>query len=174
MARVARSEDERLIIAYNIKKRRMQKYPASGKCAEDYGVPHSQWSPWESGKRTPDPKRLVSIAKFLGCNAKDLQTPPDNWPEEKKLMLAEQQRKRPNAAPARIGATSPGGKARPTEAADGGTAEYLHIVGLLTQALEEYHRGEIAPSAFMTKAKSVRDFINFTFHSQRTNAQTLE
>lgn len=174
MARVARSEDERLIIAYNIKKRRMKKYPASGKCAEDYGVPHSQWSPWESGKRTPDPKRLVSIAKFLGCGAKDLQTPPENWAEEKRLMLAEQRRKRPDAAFARIVAASPGGKTRPPEAADGGTAEYLHIVVLLTQALGEYHRGEIAPSAFMTKAKSVRDFITFTFHNQRANAQTPE
>lgn len=174
MARVARSEDERLIIAYNIKKRRMAKYSASGKCAEDYGVPHSQWSPWESGKRTPDPKRLESIARFLGCGAKDLQTSPENWAEEKRLMLTEQRRKRPNAASAESGAASSTGKRRAPKTAKDGTAEYLHIVALLTQALAEYHRGAIAPAVFMTKAKSVRDFVNFTFCGQLPKAPPSE
>ncbi len=56
-------------IARNIRHCRMHKYPGRGggkKCAESFGVSPQQWSPWESGKRTPDEFRLEQIAAFFG------------------------------------------------------------------------------------------------------------
>lgn len=46
----------------------MKKYPGRGggkKCAEAFKVSPQQWSPWESGKRTPDEIRLEQIATFF-------------------------------------------------------------------------------------------------------------
>lgn len=56
-------------IARNIRDCRLRKYPGRGggkKCAESFGVSPQQWSPWESGKRTPDELRLEQIAAFFG------------------------------------------------------------------------------------------------------------
>ncbi len=57
-------------IARNIRDCRMNKYPGRGggkRCAESFGVSPQQWSPWESGKRTPDELRLEQIANFFGA-----------------------------------------------------------------------------------------------------------
>lgn len=57
-------------IARNIRDCRMKKFPGRGggkKCAESFGVSPQQWSPWESGKRTPDELRLEQIAAFFGA-----------------------------------------------------------------------------------------------------------
>lgn len=56
-------------IARNIRECRMTKFPGRGggkRCAEAFGVSPQQWSPWESGKRTPDELRLEQIAAFFG------------------------------------------------------------------------------------------------------------
>ncbi len=56
-------------IARNIRDCRMNKFPGRGggkHCAESFGVSPQQWSPWESGKRTPDELRLEQIATFFG------------------------------------------------------------------------------------------------------------
>jgi transcriptional regulator with XRE-family HTH domain len=55
-------------ISRNIRECRMNKYPGRGggkRCAESFGVSPQQWSPWESGKRTPDELRLEQIATFF-------------------------------------------------------------------------------------------------------------
>ncbi len=55
-------------IARNIRECRVKKFPGRGggkKCAESFGVSPQQWSPWESGKRTPDELRLEQIASFF-------------------------------------------------------------------------------------------------------------
>ena len=55
-------------IARNIRDCRMNKFPGRGggkRCAESFGVSPQQWSPWESGKRTPDELRLEQIAIFF-------------------------------------------------------------------------------------------------------------
>ncbi len=55
-------------IAKNIRECRVKKFPGRGggkKCAESFGVSPQQWSPWESGKRTPDELRLEQIASFF-------------------------------------------------------------------------------------------------------------
>lgn len=59
----------REIIAWNIRDWRMKKYPGRGgakTCAEVFGVSPQQWSPLESGKRTPDEIRLRQLADFFG------------------------------------------------------------------------------------------------------------
>lgn len=56
-------------IARNIRYCRLHKFPGRGggkRCAESFGVSPQQWSPWESGKRTPDELRLEQIASFFG------------------------------------------------------------------------------------------------------------
>ncbi len=56
-------------IARNIRDCRLNKFPGRGggkRCAETFGVSPQQWSPWESGKRTPDELRLDQIATFFG------------------------------------------------------------------------------------------------------------
>ena len=56
-------------IARNIRDCRLNKFPGRGggkRCAESFGVSPQQWSPWESGKRTPDELRLEQIASFFG------------------------------------------------------------------------------------------------------------
>lgn len=56
-------------IARNIRDCRLRKFPGRGggkRCAESFGVSPQQWSPWESGKRTPDELRLEQIAAFFG------------------------------------------------------------------------------------------------------------
>ena len=56
-------------IARNIRDCRLHKFPGRGggkRCAESFGVSPQQWSPWESGKRTPDELRLEQIASFFG------------------------------------------------------------------------------------------------------------
>lgn len=55
-------------IARNIRDCRLTKFPGRGggkRCAESFGVSPQQWSPWESGKRTPDELRLEQIASFF-------------------------------------------------------------------------------------------------------------
>ena len=80
MGRLTREEKE--IIAYNISEQRKQKYPGHGggkKCAEEFGVPAQQWSPWESGSRTPDDSRLTQIADFFKITVTDLRQEPEGW-----------------------------------------------------------------------------------------------
>lgn len=64
------------VIARNIRSCRMRKFPGRGggkKCAEAFGVSPQQWSPWETGKRTPDELRLGQIAEFFGVSVEYLR-----------------------------------------------------------------------------------------------------
>lgn len=70
-------EHLRQTIAKNIRQCRLDKYPGRGggrKCAEEFGVSPQQWSPWESGKRTPDELRLEQIAVFFGTTVEWFRT----------------------------------------------------------------------------------------------------
>ena len=66
----------REIIGINIRTCRMEKYPGRGgasRCAKEIGVSLQQWSPWETGKRTPDEVRLRKIADFFGVTVEFLR-----------------------------------------------------------------------------------------------------
>ena len=163
MARVARSEEERLVIAYNIKKLRKKNYPTSGKCAEAFKVPHSQWSPWESGRRTPDPESLERIAKFFKRDAEALTTPPENWEEEKARFIEErdQASKSRKNAPAPI-LESPHQVAEESHEQD--TSDILAIMTMLTKVQSRYDKGEIPPDQFAAKMQSIRELVSYSYH----------
>lgn len=167
MARVTRSEDERLIIAYNIKTRRKNKYPTSGQCAKEYNVPHSQWSPWESGRRTPDPKRLESIAEFLGCKLDDLFVPPDNWEEEKKQFLV-------NRDGIKEEENKPEPKSEEKKVSEDATLDYLQIMSMLAKVQSKFDKGEIDPTIFYNKMQSIKEYVNFSYHSIMSEKQPSE
>lgn len=172
MARVARSEEERLIIAHNIKQRRKDNYPSSGKCAEAFGVPHSQWSPWESGRRTPDPERLEKIAAFFKCSPEDLRTPPENWREKKAQFIKERDKasKSKKNAPA-FEAEMPA--EAEADSGDDGTADYISIVTMLARVQSSYDRGEIIPEQFAAKMQSIREFVAYSYHGLMDGRQSV-
>ena len=73
-------------IAWNIRDCRQKKFPGHGgskRCAEAFGVAPQQWSPWESGKRTPDELRLAQLAEFFRVSVEYLRR--DNAPAQKPL-----------------------------------------------------------------------------------------
>lgn len=161
MARVARSEEERLIIAYNIRRLRVENYPSSGKCAEAFGVPHSQWSPWESAKRTPDPERLDKLAAFFKCTAKDMLTPPENWKEEKARFIKERAESR-KTRKENI-AIQEESVSEPKVDRDDGASDYISIVTMLAKVQSRYDKGEIPKELFNAKMQVIRELVSFAY-----------
>ena len=74
---MSRIPDElRRIIAENIHAERLKKFPGRGgcqKCAHALGVSPQQWSPWETGTRTPDEFHLQRIAEFFGVTVEHMR-----------------------------------------------------------------------------------------------------
>lgn len=76
-------------IAANIRAERKKKFPGRGgakRCAEAFGVLPQMWSPWETGKRTPQEYRMSELAKFFGCSVEELRSikkRPPQAPKEK-------------------------------------------------------------------------------------------
>lgn len=71
-------------IASNIKAARIAKYPGRGgakKVALELGVSQQQYSPWETGNRTPDELRLKSIAAYFGKSVEWFRTDHTNTTE---------------------------------------------------------------------------------------------
>ncbi len=88
-------QELRQIIAANIRAERQKQYPGCGggkKCAAALGVAHSQWSPWERGRRTPEDFRLRQIAEHFGVSVEYLRqdhSPPESKPESLSPALSE-------------------------------------------------------------------------------------
>ncbi|MDR3077771.1 MAG: helix-turn-helix domain-containing protein [Planctomycetota bacterium] len=73
------SREKRQAIADNIRRLRNGIYPGRGgatRCAADYGVPVTRWSPWENGSRTPGEERLKSIAAFFKVGVEEILAEP--------------------------------------------------------------------------------------------------
>ena len=156
---------QREIIAYNITQLRKEKYPGKGgsyKCADDFKVPQSQWSPWETGRRTPDDGRLERIAKFFGVTADDIRKEPDNWEEKRYEWLARKQgpRKKRNAAYPHDAEHPYSAHGKP----ESGISEedYMEVVRLLMKGQSKFDRGEIDPKLYAAKMQSVVNFVRFT------------
>lgn len=78
-------DDLRQIIADNIRKCRMKKFPGRGggkKCAEAFEVSPQQWSPWECGKRTPGEDKMKQIAEFFNVSVAFLRQDRRHLPDE--------------------------------------------------------------------------------------------
>ncbi len=173
MGRVARSEEDRLIIAYNIRKKRKERYASSGQCAAAFKVPHSQWSPWEAARRTPDPERLDKIASFFNCTANDLLTPPDNWHEEKARFLRERD-KSSKGKNKKNTILEPEPAAKPAsepDNRDSDATDYISIITMLAKVQSKYDKGEIPPEHFEAKMRSIREFVTFSYHGMMNDKQ---
>ena len=162
MGRLTRDEKE--IIAYNISEQRKRKYPGHGggkKCAKAFGVPAQQWSPWESGSRTPDDNRLVEIAKFFDVTVPDLRREPENWDKvlpgwmatkrkskrrEMEALAAPQPQIQPAAAPAASGVDN---------------NDMVAILKLLTASYGKVETGEMSAADYAAKMRQLLDFARF-------------
>ncbi len=101
-------DDLRQIIADNIRKCRIKKFPGRGggkKCAEAFKVSPQQWSPWERGNRTPDEDRMNQIAKFFGVTVAYLRQDRRNQPGGSPFL---QQSHTPHESPPSHGETNHG------------------------------------------------------------------
>ena len=159
------SQAQREIIAYNITQLRKEKYPGKGgsyKCADDFKVPQSQWSPWETGRRTPDDSRLEQIAKFFGVTVDDIRQEPDNWEEKRYEWLARKQgpRKKRNASFQRDDGYPHAAHGQHESGAN--EEDYMEVVRLLMKGQSKFDRGEIDQKLYASKMQSVVNFVRFT------------
>jgi transcriptional regulator with XRE-family HTH domain len=163
MARITRTEDERLIIAFHIRQM-STKYNTGAECAEKFGVTAPQWSAWLNGRRTPEDDRLVEIAKFLDTTVEAMKEPPPNWEEEKAKILQAWAKKK--GGDANTKAETAELEAGPTPRADNdddGTDDYIAIVAALAKVQAKYNKGLIPPDRYESKMKSIREFIDFSY-----------
>lgn len=160
MARVIRTENERLIIAYHIRQLSGQ-YNTNAECADKFGVPASQWSAWVNGRRTPEEERLPKIADFLKTSVEELKTEPPNWGEEKAKMQQKLAKKKGNAASVAVPEQNAATAAKTTE--DDGTDDYIQIVTALAKVQARYNKGHITQDRYESSMKSIREFIDFSY-----------
>ncbi len=83
-------DEQRQIIAQNIRACRKRKFPGRGggqKCAAMFSayvgknISPQQWSPWESGLRTPEESRLRQIASFFDTSVEYMRRDNRNFTE---------------------------------------------------------------------------------------------
>ncbi len=164
----------RLLIAWRIRQLRKSKFPGrggGGRCAAAYNVSGQQWSSWETGFRTPDDERLANMAKFFGVKPAILKTEPEDWPELRKKLEADRQRRRRRADGAE--STESGESQMPPakeSAADalpsksGGEAEtWFTVFDLLVEARKKHAKGEIPDERYKAGMEAVKAIVKITF-----------
>ena len=151
------------IIAYNISVLRRKKYPGRGGgklCAEAFGIPQQQWSPWESGSRTPDEKRISHIAEFFNVTVDDLHQEPENWAEIKPEWLAAHWKSKRRTK--REEAEQPNNKDNVGKTESSGNSDdFVEIVKLLSLGASKVDIGELDPEDFADKMKQIRNYAKF-------------
>lgn len=169
MGRLTRDEKE--IIAYNIAEMRKRKYPGHGggkKCAEEFGVPAQQWSPWESGGRTPDDNRMAEIARFFKVPVSDLRKEPENWEKVKPAWMATKRRSKHNPKPPSEPPSQP--EAQPAAAQSGAASpaksrgddgDIMAIMSLLVSSHGRVESGEMNADDYSGKMRQLLDFATF-------------
>lgn len=146
-------------IARNIRECRLKNFPGRGggkRCAEAFGVSPQQWSPWESGKRTPDELRLEQIANFFGTTVEWFRRDHRN----ESLMesgIAEGDGKHELIGSHTFGTGLPNGMDRfPEGTNEESISHYLWLIDLLTRKLTGNgikvtvtfeHSGSVLPGA---------------------------
>ncbi len=156
---------EKEIIAYNISELRKKKYPGHGggkKCAEAYGVPAQQWSPWEAGSRTPDDDRLKKIAKFFKVTVDDIRREPENWEEIRPEWLASKRMSKKRALQMQM---EKGDLSDKTPASRANDTDMMEIMKLLINGYEKVAAGEIDADEYAAKMQQIANFARFTLGS---------
>ena len=168
MGRLTREEKE--IIAYNISEQRKQKYPGHGggkKCAEEFGVPAQQWSPWESGSRTPDDSRLTQIAEFFKITVSDLRQEPETWEKIRVGWIAGKRKSQWRdmammTTPLLQSAIST--NAQPTASLDTSASDDLMaLMKLLTDSHGRIGAGELSVADYAGKVRQLLEYGRFVF-----------
>jgi transcriptional regulator with XRE-family HTH domain len=164
MGRLTRVEKE--IIAYNISEQRKLRYPGHGggkKCAAAFGIPPQQWSPWESGGRTPDDNRLKQIATFFEVTVADLRREPENWEKVYPGWMATKRKSRKRSLEAEpfppvqpLSVTAP-------IAPGGGDHDIMALLALLGTSHGKVESGEISAADYAGKMRQLLDFARFLF-----------
>lgn len=72
-------KEELLVLAYNIKKARADKYKSITEAANVFKGDGGLWRRWENAAILPHKPMLHKVAKFLGVTDQSLHTPPDDW-----------------------------------------------------------------------------------------------
>jgi transcriptional regulator with XRE-family HTH domain len=166
MGRLTREEKE--IIAYNISEQRKLRYPGHGggkKCAAAFGIPPQQWSPWESGGRTPDDNRLNQIATFFEVTVADLRKEPENWEKIFPSWIATKRKSRKRDAemaamfPAPL---QPSPDAAPV-AFGTGDNDMASILSVLAASHGKAVAGEMSAVDYAGKMRQLLDFARFLF-----------
>lgn len=158
------------VIAYNILALRETKYPGWGggkKCAKDFGVSHSHWSPWEAATRTPDEDSLKRLADFFGVTVDAITTSPEDWASKRAAWDATR-RKRRGKRGANKGEEEPDPIAPPPAASavtDEETEDYLESVKLLAKIQSLRDRGVLSPQAYQAKMRHIIGVIKFVMES---------
>ena len=166
MGRLTREEKE--IIAYNISEQRKLRYPGHGggkKCAAAFGIPPQQWSPWESGSRTPDDNRLNQIAAFFEVTVADLRREPENWEKVFPSWMATKRKSRKRdiqtmemfATPIQTLPT-----AEPV-AFSAGDNDMASILTVLAASHGKAVAGEMSAADYVGKMRQLLDFARFLF-----------
>lgn|GEM_PF-5495210 len=163
MSRVNRTDDERLVIAFNIRKKTESKGMKSLECAKALNVTHSQWSAWYNGKRTPLDTRLEDIAKFFDCAVEDLFAPPPDWETEKANILKKQAFKKHKKALRENPGQAASAEWIDDDKDDDGTDYYLAIVGTLAKVQAKFNKGMMTKAEYSKQMKFISEFINFSY-----------
>ena len=168
MGRLTREEKE--IIAYNISEQRKLRYPGHGggkKCAAAFGIPPQQWSPWESGSRTPDDNRLNQIAQFFKVTVADLRREPENWEKVYPGWMATKRKPRkrsmatePPAQPSPIAAP-----VAPAATGGGDNKEVLALLALLGNNYGRVAAGEASAAVYEGRMRELLGFAKCLFGS---------
>ena len=164
MGRLTREEKE--VIAYNISEQRKRKYPGHGggkKCAAEFGVPPQQWSPWESGSRTPDDNRLAQIAQFFRITITDLRQEPGNWAKIFPGWLATKRksRKRDMAMLTEMSNALQSQSSAAPVAPDSGNADLMAILRLFTASHGKVEAGEMGAADYAGRVRQILDFAKY-------------
>jgi transcriptional regulator with XRE-family HTH domain len=156
---------EKEVIAYNISEQRKLRYPGHGggkKCAEAFGIPPQQWSPWESGSRTPDDNRLNQIAKFFEVTVADLRQEPENG--EKIYPGWMETKRKPRKAPVDVFTTPLQPLPSTAPAAPSiGDNDSAPILALLAASHGKAASGEMSAADYSGKMRQLLDFARFLF-----------
>jgi len=173
-----RVSEEALLVAYNIKEVRKNKYKSARHAAEAFGSQASHWSHWETAVAIPYKSTLEKLAKFFHVENDDpvfFMTEPPDWKTKRKDFIRELRRRaRKNKdyyrLPVEYYPDADGGKdahsATGDAALDDGTSEFMEIVVLITNAKKKVKEGYMTQATFNKHMQAIADMIEVSKYGE--------